>query len=216
VSYYDLGDKRKAIEMLNVSLDGLSKYCAQTILKPGVTRTRALIYRGNTKREIGLVDESIDDLTKAVEAEDAAPNHNVLGILVLRQGRVPARAAELPARGRLGQVVRDLLQQPRPRVVPRQVRGGARELQGGVVAGLPRNPQPELLRELPPNLLLECVAAAESAAATPAGIAAGSAAGVLGYRRLEPAGESRLAAGFAAGVLGFRAMRRRNWHCRRV
>ena len=54
---------------------------------PRAIRAKALVYRGNTYRELGALNESIEDLKKAVELEqESAANHNILGLSYFEQG----------------------------------------------------------------------------------------------------------------------------------
>lgn len=104
VSFYDLGDKHRAIDMFTIALEGVAsavgavssggKAGGNTTVRnlPKVIRTKALVYRGNTRRELGFATEAIADLLKAVEAEESASNHNLLGLAYFADGDYRAAA----------------------------------------------------------------------------------------------------------------------------
>lgn len=78
ISFYDLGDKQRALEMFNIALSENKGNPQKQLTK--YVRTKTHVYRGNTRRELGDIEGSIEDLKIAVDAEDNANNRNILGL----------------------------------------------------------------------------------------------------------------------------------------
>ena len=84
VCWHDLGDKKRAVVKFTEALSEVPG--RQEKILRGHYRTRALLYRGNTRRELGLIEDAITDLSKAVELDDSPENFNVLGLALFDAG----------------------------------------------------------------------------------------------------------------------------------
>eukprot|EP00756_Hemistasia_phaeocysticola_P032214 Hpha_TRINITY_DN16397_c1_g5::TRINITY_DN16397_c1_g5_i1::g.62508::m.62508 len=86
LTYYDMCDKQGAIEMYSRALEK-EKEREGGEKERKKTKSKALYHRGNTYREQGYLQESINDLEEAVKCDEkSAMAHNNLGLSYFEKG----------------------------------------------------------------------------------------------------------------------------------